>query len=58
MLFNSDANLVMTVPFPIALNRGVSQKGGTTNLRSNLLLHPMVWGVWTEVHFFDRSPSG
>eukprot|EP00904_Undaria_pinnatifida_P002702 jgi/Undpi1/12432/HiC_scaffold_5.g02103.m1 len=41
---------------PIITIIGV-QKGGTTNLRENLLKHPMVCGKRHEVHFFDQDPS-
>ncbi|CBJ33642.1 similar to heparan sulfate sulfotransferase [Ectocarpus siliculosus] len=34
------------------------QKGGTQNLRSHLLQHPLLSGVpGTEAHFFDRNPD-
>lgn len=33
------------------------QKGGTTNLRRNLLTHPLVTGMPNEVHFFDQDPD-
>eukprot|EP00904_Undaria_pinnatifida_P005119 jgi/Undpi1/1737/HiC_scaffold_11.g05126.m2 len=32
-------------------------KGGTTNLRQNLLSHPMVGGRLKELDFFDRKPG-
>eukprot|EP00904_Undaria_pinnatifida_P005118 jgi/Undpi1/1736/HiC_scaffold_11.g05126.m1 len=34
-----------------------AQKGGTTNLRQNLLSHPMVGGRLKELDFFDRKPG-
>lgn len=59
MLFNNDTAWLTSVPYhPIALNRDQPQKGGTSNLRGNLLMHPMLWGVWNEVHYFDMGPSG
>ncbi|CAM9353035.1 unnamed protein product, partial [Phaeothamnion confervicola] len=41
---------------PLLLVIGV-QKGGTTNLRFNLLQHPQLSGARREVHFFDERFS-
>ncbi|CAN0455113.1 unnamed protein product [Ectocarpus sp. 12 AP-2014] len=42
---------------PLITIIGVQQKGGTTNLRRNLLTHPLVTGMPNEVHFFDQDPD-
>ncbi|CAM9873363.1 unnamed protein product [Ectocarpus sp. 4 AP-2014] len=46
-----------SMSLPLGTIIGV-QKGGTQNLRSHLLQHPLLSGVpGTEAHFFDRNPN-
>ncbi|CAM9754238.1 unnamed protein product [Scytosiphon promiscuus] len=46
---------LMSIPLITII--GVQQKGGTTNLRRNLMTHPLVTGMPNEVHFFDQGPD-
>lgn len=57
VVFNS--NVVGCCSFDVVVANVVDgeQKGGTTNLRRNLMTHPLVTGMPNEVHFFDQGPD-